>query len=279
MKKRVLIVLIIFGIVISVGSYAIYKIIPRTNLQETVIKALEGSKGKYSIVIKNLKTNEEYSMDSHKENNTGSLYKLWIMATVFDQIQKGQLKKDDVLSQDVEILNKKFNIDPEYAELKDGVVTLTVDDALKQMITISHNYAALLLSEKIKISNVRLFLEKHNFKESKVGDDAPLSSSYDVALFLEKLYKGEFANEKYTKEMLDLLKMQKLNNKLTKNLPQGTVVAHKTGEMDFLSHDAGIIYTKKGDYIIVIFSESDFPPGANERIAQISKSVYDYLTK
>ena len=77
--------------------------------------------------------------------------------------------------------------------------------------------------------------------------------------------------------MIGLLKMQKLNEKLPKYLPNGTVVAHKTGEIDFLTHDAGIIYTKNGDYIIAIFSESDYPPGAKERIAQISKAVYNYF--
>ena len=145
------------------------------------------------------------------------------------------------------------------------------------MITISHNYGALLLIEKIGLSNVKLFLEKHGLKESIIGEDLPTSTANDIELFLEKLYKGELANEKYSNKMLKLLKMQKLNNKLPKYLPKDVVVAHKTGEIGFLTHDAGIAYTKNGDYIIVIFSESDNPKGAEEEIAQISKAVYEYF--
>ena len=79
--------------------------------------------------------------------------------------------------------------------------------------------------------------------------------------------------------MLDLLKSQKLNNKLPKYLPQEIDVAHKTGEIDSLTHDAGIVYAPTSDYIIVILSKSDYPPGAEERIADISRAVYEYFVR
>lgn len=268
-----------FLIFLVLFSNRIYKTvsIPKINLEKTITKVLEGSKGKYSIVVKNLKTGESFSINSHKPNKTGSLYKLWVMATVFNQIQNGKLTEDEILSEDIQDLNYKFSIASEEAELTEGKITLTVHDALQQMITISHNYAALLLTEKIKLSSVKSFLEKNGFLESKVSDSAPISTPYNIALFLEKLYKGKLANKKHTKSMLGLLKSQKLNDKLPKYLPKNVFIAHKTGEIDFLSHDAGIVYTEKGDYIIVVFSQSNYPKGANERIAQISKAVYEYF--
>jgi beta-lactamase class A len=54
-------------------------------------------------------------------------------------------------------------------------------------------------------------------------------------------------------------------------------MAHKTGELGQVSHDGGIVYTEKGDYIIVVLSESTLPKGAEERIANISKDVYAYF--
>lgn len=244
------------------------------NLEQIVENALKDSRGTYGIAIKNLKTEEAYSFNSHEVYKTGSLYKLWIMATVFEQIQKGVVMADETLTGNIEDLSKKFGIDPE-PELTN--ITLTVNSALTQMITISHNYAAILLTERVGLSNVKLFLEKYGFKESKISGNAPISTPRDIAIFLERLYKSELASQEYTNKMLGLLKMQKLNDKLPKYLPTGTIVAHKTGEIDFLTHDAGIVYTKNGDYVIVIFSESDYPPGAKERIAQISKAVYNYF--
>ncbi len=248
-------------------------------LKEVVDKALEGTKGTYGIVIQNLKTNEIYYANEHKVFDTGSLYKLWVMATVYNQIQNGQLQEDQVLSQDIATLNRKFYIDPEVAEQTEGTITFTVHDALNQMITISHNYAALLLTEKIRLSSVATFLKENDFIESTVGIDGstPTATPFDIALFLEKLYKDELANQQYTNEMINLLKNQQLNDGLPKYLPDKSKIANKTGEIDFLKHDAGIVFTDKGDYIIVVMSESNSPPGAQERIALVSKGVFNYF--
>lgn len=253
---------------------------PKANsLKEIVQNALVGTKGSYGIVIKNLKTGESYYANEHAVYQSGSLYKLWVMAAAFAQIQSGELKESEVLSEDVEVLNNKFNISSDSAELTDGTITLTVSSALEKMITISHNYDALLLALRLKLSYLADFLSQNGFEESKIGTngEAPTSSAYDTALFFEKLYKGKLANQEYTDRMLDLLKAQQLNDKLPKYLPEETIIAHKTGELDAFTHDAGIIFTPKGDYIIVILSESDTPSAAEERIAQLSKDVYNFF--
>lgn len=249
------------------------------SLKEVVDNAFEGTKGTYGVAIKNLKNGQSYYTNEHKSFEAGSLYKLWVMAVVYKQIQNGQFKEDQVLSEDVKVLNDKFYIDPDSAEQNKGTVTFTVRDALKQMITISHNYAALLLTEKIKLSSVSTFLKENGFTESIVGTngDSPTATASDIALFFEKLYRGEFANQQYTDEMINLLKNQQLNEGLPKYLPDQSEVANKTGEIDSFKHDAGIVYTDKGNYIIVVMSESDAPPAAQERIALVSKAVFDYF--
>lgn len=252
-----------------------------SSLKELVETALEGEKGIYGIAIKNLNTGETYYFNEHKSFEAVSLYKLWIMATVYEQIQNGELTEDQVLSEYATTLNQLFNIDPAYAEQVEEIITFTVYDALDQMITVSDNYAALLLIEKIKLSSATTFLKENSFNESAMGTDIkpPTSTPYDIALFLEKLYRGNLANEKYTNEMVNLLKNQQFNDGLSKYLPNKTEVAHKTGELDLLEHDAGIVFTNNGDYIIVIMSISDSPTDSKETIALISKSVFDYFTK
>lgn len=251
------------------------------SLKEAVESSLEGTQGTYSVVIKNLNTGESYTRDGEREYEAGSLYKLWVMGEAFRQIEEGNLNEDDVLSQDIAILNEKFGIATDSAEQKEGQITLTVSEALNQMITISHNYAALLLTEKLKLSKVAAFLQSNGFNVSSVGTegDVPVTTASDIALFFEKLYKGNLANSANSKKMMDLLLNQKLNNKLPKNLPDGVQIAHKTGELGFISHDAGIVFSSKGDYIIVVLSKSSNPKGANERIAKVSESVFNYFNK
>lgn len=251
------------------------------SLAEVVKNSLKDSEGTYGIFIKDLNSEETYYSLEDRIFEAGSLYKLWVLAETIRQIQQGLIKEDEVLSEDVNLLNNEFNIDPELAELQDGTITLTVDQALNQMITISHNYAALLLTKRIKLSSVKKFLKDNNFNNSIVGTDgaSPTTTPSDIALFFEKLYKGELANSENTQKMLDLLKKQQLNDKLVKYLPKDVSVAHKTGEIGWFSHDGGIIFTNTGDYIIVVLSETDLPAEAEERIAQLSKAVYEYFTR
>lgn len=251
------------------------------SLEKNIGKSLNGTSGSYAIAVKNLKTGEEYYIDEHKRFEAGSLYKLWVMAEAFNQIKKGTLKEDEVLTKDVKYLNEKFHISEEDAELKEGEVSIIVSQALNQMITISHNYAALLLTERIKLSNVAKFLKDKGFKESEVGLDggSPNTTAFDIATFFEKLYNGQLADGDYTAKMLELLRAQQLNNKLPKNLPSGTTIAHKTGEIFSFTHDGGIVFNSKGDYVIVVLSESTSPAGAEERIASISEAVYKYFNR
>lgn len=252
-----------------------------SSLQDVVNQALSGSHGTYAVVVKNIKTNESYAQNEHMVFPSGSLYKLWVMVTVYQHIQEALLFQDQTLSRDVKTLNEKFNIDPETAELTEGTVTFTVREALHQMITISHNYAAMLLTEKVRLSSVANFLKDYGFHESKVGvsGELPTTTVSDIALFFENLYTGKFVNEKYTNEMINLLKNQQLNNGIPKYLPDPSRVANKTGEIDYYKHDGGIIFTDTGDYILVVMSKSDSPIGAQERIAMISKAVHEYFTK
>lgn len=251
-----------------------------SSLKNVVANTLEGTKGTYGIVIQNLKTGETYEVNEHKVFDTGSLYKLWVMATVYKQIQNGQLHENQVLSQDVATLNQEFYIATDAAELTEGTVTFTVRDALHQMITISDNYAALLLTEKIRLSSVATFLREHGFVESTVGTGGgfPTATPSDIALFFEKLYTGKLANQHDTDEMISLLKNQRLNEGIPKYLPDKSKVANKTGEIDVFKHDAGIVFTDNGDYIIIVMSQSDAPLAAQERIALVSKVVFDYFT-
>lgn len=230
----------------------------------------------FGIVIKHLKTNETYTFNEKEKFQPASLYKLWVMAAVFDQIEKGKLYENDLLSTDVAALNTAFNISSESAELTDGTITHTVGDALSEMITKSDNYSALLLSYKVRLSTVQTYLQNHGLRQS-ILSVPPQTTASDIALFYEKLYRGELASARHTQSMINLLKQQTINRKLPKNLPGDILIAHKTGELEDYTHDAGIVFGKNGDYIIVIVSKSDNPQDAEDQIADMSKVVYDYF--
>lgn len=250
-------------------------------IEKLVQNELENTKGDYAIAIKHLKTGERYYFNEHKIFETASLYKIFVMATVFQKIQDGDLNQNDILSQKIAILNQKFKISSESAELTEGDITLPVNSALSRMITISDNYSALLLTEKVRLSQVSLFLNNNSLTDSLVGTkgESPTTSAFDLIQFFEKLYHEELASKSLTTGMLVLLKNQTINNKLPKYLPPEIEISHKTGELGKISHDAGIIFTPKGNYAVAILTETPSPMDANEKIAIISKIVYQYFSK
>lgn len=249
-----------------------------SGLEQVIPPLLARSQGEYAVYIKNLKTGETYTLNEHKKFATASLYKLWVMGAVYEKVSKGQLNLTDKLDKQVPDLNKEFNIASSDAELTDGEINTSVDNALKQMITISSNYSALILTDKVRLTSLNSFLQEYEFTESSTGTP-PTSTVYDIAKFYEDLYKGVIVSPQYSKIMLDLLKQQQLNDRIPKYLPDEVDVAHKTGELDGNKHDAGIVYTPKGDYILVVMTNTNNPATAAEKIAEISKDVYNYFQK
>ncbi len=250
----------------------------KSPLYESLEKELLTNNGTYGVYVKNLKTKETFFHNENQKFPTASLYKLWAMVAVFGKIEEGKLKENEILEEEIAILNEKFEIASEEAELTEGTAKKTVKEAVDKMITISDNYSAYLLISRIKNSSLTEFLNQYNFYHSNIGSP-PQTTAKDMALFFEKLYNGEFVNQQYSNQMINLLKKQALNDRIPKFLPENIEVAHKTGELGELKHDAGIVFSKKGDYIIVVLSESKKPAITAEKIANFSKAVFDYFNK
>ena len=252
--------------------------VPENPLKSIVADQLKGAQGTYAVEIQNLKKNTPtYFYNNHHVFDTASLYKAWVMAVIYEKIEKGDITEDTVLEADIAQLNKEFGIPPELAEQTSGTTSYTVADALKKMITISDNYASLLLTHEVTYDGLEFFLMKYKMNDSQTGqgEAVPSTSAYDVGLFYENLYNGKLANRENTKKMIELLKLNEFKTVIPKYIPVS--VAHKTGALDDVSHDAGIVFTPKRDYVIVLMSESGVPPAAEERMARISESVYQYF--
>ena len=77
----------------------------RAGLKTEIESQLQNAEGKYGIFVKNLSTNEEFLQNEDTVFQSGSLYKLWVMAATFEQIKPGKIKEDDLRVADVAALN------------------------------------------------------------------------------------------------------------------------------------------------------------------------------
>lgn len=233
-----------------------------TPLGKIVSSVLRGTEGRYGIFIKNLTTGENFFLNADQTFESGSLYKLKLMVLTFEQIKQGGLSENETLTADIEELNKFFEIPKEDAEFEEGVIQFSIKSALEQMITISHNYAALALTKKIGAKNLA----------------EPITPG-EVGSFFEDLYNGKVIDGDYSKQMLELLSRQKINDRIPKLLPKEVKVAHKTADLDYFEHDSGIVFSPKGDYIMVVLTESKIPDAAGRKTAELSKAVYGYFNR
>lgn len=283
MKKVALLLLLLMGGLIiysQLGKPRSYNFIFRSkdDLKSVVENVLKDSEGRYGIYIKNFKSKETYVKNEHDKFRPASLYKVWVLGAVLTQIKKGKISEDDLITADVVALNEKFESEEEDADLQTGVVNFTIKSAIEQMITISHNYAAYALIEKVGQKEIRKFLEKYELRESSL-DTGFESTASDLGKLFEGMYRGEIIDAKYSQKMLDLLLRQQNNDRIPKYLPEGTLVAHKTGELPTIRNDGGIVYSSNGDFVIIILSETGDVTFASETIAKIAEASYQYFNR
>lgn len=251
---------------------------PASNLKLLAEASFGDLDGKYAVYLQNLKTKESLKINADQSFGSASLYKLWVMTAIFNKVSKGELSESEALEASVESINKKYGLEGDEAELTEGYLQYSILSAIEQMITISHNYAALMLLEKSSNAEVNGFIKDLGLKNSKMSVP-PETSALDIALFYERLYKGEIINQDYSQKMLEILKRQKLNDRLAKGLPEEVSFAHKTGNLGLIENDAGIVFAPFGDYIIVVLTQSKNPLQARDKMAQFSKGVYEYFNK
>lgn len=79
------------------------------------------------------------------------------------------------------------------------------------------------------------------------------TTARDMVKLLSLMNKGQVISPESDKRMLDIMAECKTNSRIPALLPEGVRVEHKTGSVDHVANDAGIVRTEKGDYILVMF--------------------------
>lgn len=101
-----------------------------------------------------------------------------------------------------------------------------------------------------------------------------VTTAKDIGWLYAQLLQGLVVSPEASAEMLMLLTDQQVNDRLPAYLPEGTVVAHKTGNLEGIVHDAGVIYAPAQEVIVVVLSDEVNPDEAIEFIAWLGELTY-----
>jgi beta-lactamase class A len=185
-----------------------------------------------------------------------SLYKLFVLWRTQVEIRAGRL--DD----DTELVLTPENDDAEDDGYSLGPYgsTITVDEARYLMITESNNTAAWALAYAIGWGNIEETLRANGFARSRVVGEQ-VTTPREVTAYFEGLVAGtldpQLGPDDYTL-MLDLLKEQTRNDYLSPGFPASAVFAHKTGDLDGVTNDAGVLLLPGGRAVyLTVLTEGD----------------------
>jgi len=95
-----------------------------------------------------------------------------------------------------------------------------------------------------------------------------------LAVLLEAIAKGEAVDADASRQMVEILERQKFNEGIPAGLPEGTRVAHKTGELTKLHHDAAIVYAKRPFVLVVLVRGLEDFEESSALMADLSRQLY-----
>ena len=168
---------------------------------------------------------------------------------------------------------------------------MRVSELALHMIATSSNLATNLLLDLVGIDTVQRALDDLHVDgidiRRGVEDERAFERginnrvSADGLVQLLRLIAEERAfSPELSREMLGILHAQEFRNGIPARLPPAVRVAHKTGDISTIAHDAGVVYPPgRKPYVIAVLTEWEpEAAGRSATIAEVSHAVYKLLT-
>lgn len=254
-------------------------------LKNEIEKMIEESSANVSLSFYDLKDDEYFSIKGDKKVPSASMIKLLIMLKVFCEYKKGSLDLEDTIRLgDYEKVDGSGILKELYKNH-----SFSIREILTLMIIISDNTATNILIDLLGMDEINKigsdFGLKNTCLQRKMMDsDARergldnFTSSDDILRILKAIYEKTFLSENISNLALDILLRQQEKDRLQRYLPEDLIIANKTGDLENLENDGGIIFTKNRDYILVVLvNEAQTNVLAKEIIGKISLKIYEEI--
>lgn len=186
--------------------------------------------GEFGVSFMELSGGKSAQWGSAKSFITASTYKLFVAYDTLKKVEKGDWKWSDSV-----------------------VGGRNLSTCFDDMIVKSDNACAEALYKKIGYQKVINDVRKLGLGNTVLASDGQRTTAGDLAFFLRKLYGGSLGLKTSSKDrLISAMKRNVYRN----GIPAGAsgAVADKVGFLNGLLHDASIVYSPKGNYVLVIMS-------------------------
>lgn len=270
---------------------------PSNSLAQSIRSLLAPIEGEWAVAARSVRGPDwTLMMREHKSVHAASTMKVPVMVECYRQAHEECLDLDDTLRIENEFRSiadgSRYRLLPE----NDSHVSLynhigdqrRIRTLMHDMITISSNLATNLLIRRVGPENVSRTMQQLGADGIQVRrgvedlaahrrDSNNETTAHGLLVLLEHIARGTAVCKEACAEMIDILKAQKHNTIIPTHLPEDVTVAHKTGWITGVRHDAGIVFVPEGPtYVLVLLSNSvsDVDVGVSA-LAQISRLVFD----
>lgn len=245
-----------------------------------------------AVAVDDLETGVKFRYDADRWFHAASTIKLAILVGVFGAIHRG-----DLLPQSrVHVRNRflsaydgspyRVRIDRDAnAEVHREIGrTLRVSELADAMITSSSNLATNLLLDLVGLDVLQRTIDSFALDgiDLRRGVEDELAFQHGInnrvtasglVGLLRLIGEGRAFSPLLSQQMLDILHEQHFKSGIPAGLPREARVAHKTGEISTIAHDAGLVYLPdRRPYAIAVLTE--WAPSTGGRSATIAAASY-----
>ena len=239
------------------GSEASVSASAPEGLRDTLEQAAGAHAGTYAVACASADGSWSVDVNGDKPFVSASIIKLAILGTLLDQTQSGVLSLDD-----------SATVGPSDIVGGTGVIqasgaggSYTYRQLAAYMIQDSDNTATNLIIDAVGMPAVSEYASEIGLTQTVLNrrmmdfaaGDENYTSANDVAHILQLIYQGKLVSPDASEFALDLLKGQHDDAGLLEGLPAGSVFAHKTGTLDGVFNDGGIVLDRN-PYVMVVLS-------------------------
>jgi beta-lactamase class A len=252
--------------------------------------------GTFAVAFEDLSTGEQFLMNAHESFHAASTIKTAFLIETFKQAAEHKISLSDSIFihndfksiVDGSIYHLDSTDDSEQDLYRRIGEKETIYNLLFRMITQSSNFSTNLIVDLIGAKNANQTMRSIGAKDIQalrgVEDNKAFDlgmnntvTAYDLMIIFDHIAKGTVVNKQACDSMIQILMHQQLREKIPAKLPADVKVANKTGSIEKISHDSGIVFLPDGrKYVVVLLSRGvEDEESVNETLANVSRIVYD----
>ncbi len=218
-----------------------------------------------------------------------SVIKLAIMLEAMEQVKANRLDLSDIHILTDSEKTGGAGVLKTYAHRS----RIAYGDLLRLMMVYSDNTATNIFIDELGMEAINQRMKAVGLENSRLNrvmmdtlavrqGRENVVTAHEMNALLKKIYHHEVATPALCNQMLDLLKQNQDSLTILRLLPEGTVVAHKTGELSYIRGDAGIVFGNARrvtqPFLLTVFVAGVPTPEAERIIGEIALICYLFFS-